>query len=474
MLLWKSFRSPTLKLAGQRVYQNNVQSINRVIAYDKSASNNGLVINSSAFRPKNQFDSRVRAFSSESSKKQVNDKDGVTKQCAKALSWMSNEIVSGETQVAKDFAKRLSPAAQQEVNSIAGNRAAAATTVPEPSQKDLRLVALNQAIPFIGFGIMDNSILIIAGDAIDTTVGVALGISTLCAAAIGNIISDVAGVMLGTVIEDFCAHLGLPTPNISAAQRQLRSTRYASQFGCAVGIVIGCIIGMFPLLFIDPNKNEKLKKEAHMDSLFEDVMEEAKGLVGADFTSLFMVVDSETSTTPSAMSDDLKDKFLYSKSFGKAIPLGHGIISRVAMTGDSFVAIDAQTHPDFDPEIWAPLCDLEVKGLACVPVFDAEQRVIAVIQAVNKIESSPSITKDEEEKINGELIFSHKDVQVLEALATHVSVSIQNFQEEENELKLKDTIKMIKNHGHLPKHMTEENMPCMGKPPRHVTHYQTP
>jgi hypothetical protein len=47
--------------------------------------------------------------------------------------------------------------------------AAAAFAVPEPSRYDLRLVAINTAIPFVGFGIMDNSILIIAGDAIDTS-----------------------------------------------------------------------------------------------------------------------------------------------------------------------------------------------------------------------------------------------------------------------------------------------------------------
>lgn len=47
---------------------------------------------------------------------------------------------------------------------------------------------------------------------IDTSLGVTLGISTMCAAAIGNIVSDVAGVLLGTMVEDFCSrYLNLPT-----------------------------------------------------------------------------------------------------------------------------------------------------------------------------------------------------------------------------------------------------------------------
>jgi hypothetical protein len=45
---------------------------------------------------------------------------------------------------------------------------ASAEVVKEPSYKTLKIVAIAQAIPFVGFGFMDNSILIVAGDAIDT------------------------------------------------------------------------------------------------------------------------------------------------------------------------------------------------------------------------------------------------------------------------------------------------------------------
>ena len=74
--------------------------------------------------------------------------------------------------------------------------------MPEPTNEQLKIVAIHQAIPFIRFGIMDNAILILAGETIDIYLGMTLGISTMCAAAIGNIISDVCGVGLGTVIED--------------------------------------------------------------------------------------------------------------------------------------------------------------------------------------------------------------------------------------------------------------------------------
>lgn len=46
--------------------------------------------------------------------------------------------------------------------------AAEAAVVEEPNYSTLKIIALGQAIPFIGFGFMDNAILIVAGDAIDT------------------------------------------------------------------------------------------------------------------------------------------------------------------------------------------------------------------------------------------------------------------------------------------------------------------
>jgi ribose/xylose/arabinose/galactoside ABC-type transport system permease subunit len=103
--------------------------------------------------------------------------------------------------------------------------------------------------------------MILAGDQIDLSLGVMFGITTMCAAALGNILSDNVGVMLGTVIEDMAAKLGLPQAKLSRAQMSLRKVRFSGQAGCAVGITIGCIIGMFPLLFIDSKKIEKLKKE---------------------------------------------------------------------------------------------------------------------------------------------------------------------------------------------------------------------
>ena len=147
--------------------------------------------------------------------------------------------------------------------------------MPEPTNEQLKIVAMHQAIPFIGFGIMDNAILILAGETIDIYLGMTLGISTMCAAAIGNIISDVCGVGLGTVIEDALLSWSKkieiitkgrvklpPMPKLSYEQRNLRSVRLSGQMGCAVGVTVGCVIGMFPLLFFSSDKEKEVDNSA--------------------------------------------------------------------------------------------------------------------------------------------------------------------------------------------------------------------
>jgi tRNA-specific adenosine deaminase 1 len=321
--------------------------------------------------------------------------------------------------------------------------------VPEPTYEQLRLVALNNAIPFVGFGIMDNSILIIAGDAIDTSLGVVLGISTMCAAAIGNIVSDVAGIMLGTVVEDMAAQLNMPTANLTAAQRQLRSVRFANQLGCGVGLVIGCIIGMFPLLWMDPNKVKVKKQEAHLDAIFRDVVQEAGSLVGAQKMRLYIQVeDAQTSTTPTPHGKYLYAKFSDQKT---RIPLGRGIVSRAALTGEAWKIDHVREEPDWDIETAK-----DAETMICVPVLDGNGKTIAVLQAINKVGKGQAGDEEQQQpwmvdERNRPRPFSQQDVQILKSLASHIGVSLQQLYdtagEEENELRLKDTIQVLKQYG---------------------------
>jgi GAF domain-containing protein len=361
------------------------------------------------------------------------------------------------------------------------------TAVPEPTLRELRMVTLNMAIPFVGFGIMDNSILILAGDMIDTSLGVALGISTMCAAAIGNIISDIAGLLLGTFIEDFCAnYLRLPVPNLTTAQRQLRSVRFASQWGCGIGVTIGCIIGMFPLLFIDSHKVQAKKREAHLDAIFRDVVTEAASLVGAARTCLYLLVspddkDNNIKKTSSTSLMPVADgKWLVNKYYDKAsapkgasaqerwIPLGRGIISRAVLTGETLNISEVTLEPDYVPEYAVEPGALNsnatvTRSMICIPVMDSAGRPIAVIQAINKVGKGREDDDDDDgepalvipgllsSSLEGPRSFTDNDVQILKALASHVSVSLQRMYEQadgdEAEMRLKDTIQMLKKYG---------------------------
>lgn len=62
--------------------------------------------------------------------------------------------------------------------------------------KQLQNLFYFNALPFVGFGFLDNFIMIVAGEYIDTTLGATLAISTMAAAAMGNLVSDVAGIGL--------------------------------------------------------------------------------------------------------------------------------------------------------------------------------------------------------------------------------------------------------------------------------------
>lgn len=382
------------------------------------------------------------------------------------------------------IAKLLSPSARLEIqharNTILSNESNSSaqemeSVLEEPTSRQLRLHAFTIGIPFIGFGFMDNALMIVAGDYIDTHLGVLFGISTLCAAAIGNLVSDVAGVGLGAYVEDFCAtKLKLPSAELNNAQRQLRSVRFAGNFGTAIGLTIGCILGMFPLLFIDPEEVQRKKKESQVDKLFRDVMTEAKSLVGADSTCLFLLVDKETSNIPSFHNnrDDSYDgKYLKSKYFisGEGpekldlfSPIGPGLVSKCIYSGEVLNVPNVHQDPAYEPKLSVVQhLHSEVKAMLLVPVYDVHGNVIAVLQATNKVRKGTAEVKlgflqrlksnisGEDQIRNQTDVFSAEDERVLRSLATHISVSLQNLKSN-GDASLKEVVQILKEHGTLP------------------------
>ena len=158
----------------------------------------------------------------------------------------------------------------------------------------LRSLTIQTIVPFIGFGIADNSIMVLSGDLIDSTIGVSLGISTLAAAALGNAFSNSLGMGLhGTIevprphppprparrrpappdapaderarsrlVQRFATRIGLPDPRLTVSQRRARVVKNVKMASGVAGVLIGCCLGMFPLLFMkrDEQKVADLKR----------------------------------------------------------------------------------------------------------------------------------------------------------------------------------------------------------------------
>ncbi|KAK8784187.1 hypothetical protein V5799_009444 [Amblyomma americanum] len=124
-----------------------------------------------------------------------------------------------------------------------------------PTGDQLRMLAIHNALPFVGFGFLDNFIMIVAGDYIDTTIGIGLGISTMAAAGLGNAISDAAGIGSAWYVEKLAVKIGVQAPNLTPAQLEMAATRWSANIGRAVGVFLGCILGMFPLLFLSSKED---------------------------------------------------------------------------------------------------------------------------------------------------------------------------------------------------------------------------
>lgn len=126
-----------------------------------------------------------------------------------------------------------------------------ADEIPPPTVVQRRRYFINHCLPFIGFGFCDNFVMFLVEDLVDAKMGLALGISTMAAAAVGNTVSDLTGIWASGVIEAAAVMLGLPPSGLTSDQRGLLRMRIIKNFACAWGIVVGCFLGSCPLAYPD-------------------------------------------------------------------------------------------------------------------------------------------------------------------------------------------------------------------------------
>jgi chitinase len=98
------------------------------------------------------------------------------------------------------------------------------------------------ASAFIVFGIIDNGVMVVSGSAIETALGKTFNLSTMASAGLGNTLSDIVGIVCGRYIEKrLFKGLTKDTENMSPRTVVISET---------IGITLGCLIGMTPLLFM--------------------------------------------------------------------------------------------------------------------------------------------------------------------------------------------------------------------------------
>lgn len=112
-------------------------------------------------------------------------------------------------------------------------------------------VSVVNGLPFIGFGFLDNFIMILCvsfnypssrtrwstnphllflfqGEWIEQTLNGYMCLSTMAAAGLGNTISDVFGIQSASYVERFTEHLGFRAPPLTQFQFSMKSSRRAA------------------------------------------------------------------------------------------------------------------------------------------------------------------------------------------------------------------------------------------------------
>eukprot|EP00386_Alphamonas_edax_P015261 GDKI01046646.1.p1 GENE.GDKI01046646.1~~GDKI01046646.1.p1 ORF type:complete len:241 (+),score=30.70 GDKI01046646.1:100-822(+) len=179
-------------------------------------------------------------------------------------------------------------------NTLAGSPICSVPKHAIPSVMELKVHFYTAAVPMVGFGLMDNLVMIQAGELIDESIGVAFGLSTLTAAACGQIFSDMSGVCFGGVIDALASKLGLPQVHFTPQQAKMSIVKFVGTCGRAIGVFCGCLLGMSSLLFMDLDKTEMMKRRSELSVVINAVARQAERMINCSCSVFLVEIDNET------------------------------------------------------------------------------------------------------------------------------------------------------------------------------------
>jgi len=284
-------------------------------------------------------------------------------------------------------------------------KGAAAVPVERPPSKLLWYHFLISGIPMVGFGFVDNSIMLRAGDLIDSTVGDTFKLNTITAAGFGQSISDVCAVLFGSSIAALASNMGLKAANFTDNQKDLRTVRFYGTAGAAIGVFLGCCLGMTNLLFMDTGAKERQRRQKELFTIFQTVVDSSKDILGAEASTIWLMNETNTELwTPAATG-------LGGKILRRNLASDKGLTIECARCQELINVVDCYKDERFDSAL-DKKHGMKTQSMLCVPITAGEQ-VLGVVQFLNR--------KDK----NGAIVpFGESEIKLGRMLAHHIAIFI--------------------------------------------------
>lgn len=178
-----------------------------------------------------------------------------------------------------------------------------------------------------------------------------------------------------------------------------------------------------------------LMSERDLDRLLELILTQARRLTTSDAGSLYLVEGGDDEGQEAhlhfrvAQNDSLGE--LPNPDF--TIPLDEtSIAGYVASTGEVLVLKDVYAIPKKAPYTFNRSFDEEygyrAKSMLAVPMMDHRNRIVGVLQLINRKRSEEGEVRSEEDADREVLLYGNRDVELVRSLAGQAAVSIENGQ----------------------------------------------
>mmetsp|Transcript_18587 Transcript_18587/g.22265 ORF Transcript_18587/g.22265 Transcript_18587/m.22265 type:complete len:390 (+) Transcript_18587:136-1305(+) len=293
----------------------------------------------------------------------------------------------------------------------AKSAASAAEAVPEPTKSQLFTVFMQRAMPMIGFGFIDNVIMILGGDSIDRSIGTFMAVSALACAGLGNMLSDVVGMGMAGTIEEGARRLGID-PKLTPKQLKLSKVTTTGFIGASVGVGLGCLIGMFPLIWMDPDASAERKRRAAQRERFKLILKEVTDEIGAERATLWLVQKEENELMAFTDADG---------GFAEVrVGLEQGVVGAAVKAN----ALENVKDTDKDKRVMKKLPASEgkepfiIKNMLVMPFVNTGGDVIGAVQVLNKLPSDEASKKKK-------VYFDDADESKLRGMCGPISIAVE-------------------------------------------------